>query len=163
MRTHTHSWSVRGKHKLVCVPVDSYILKCLHALLFSMLSSYYSRPMEMSLLTNCHAHAAHAAVRTLMRPFALPPSSLLSSLKQGSKPRHPPHLSHVCTHTHKQSPLPTGTNSHICGTVSTQGRLNTDSLSFRNVVRPLVKMLCFVSRSHCVWLLFLRLPPGFVG
>lgn len=168
MRAHTHSWSVRGKHKLVCVPVDSYILKCLHALLFSMLSSYYSRPMEMSLLTNCHAHAAHAAVRTLMRPFALPPSSLLSSLKQGSKPRHPPHLSHVCTHTHTNSPLYLQAQTHIyvvllvlrvdwTQTPSVLGTVRLD------VVRPLVKMLCFVSRSHCVWLLFLRLPPGFVG
>lgn len=161
MHTHTHSWSVRGKHKLVCVPVDSYVLKCLHALLFSMLSSYYSRLMEMSLLTNCHPHARHTAARTLMRPFALPPSSLLSSLKQGSKPRHPPHLSHVCTHayTHKNSSLYLQAQTHIyvvllvlrvdwTQTPSVLGMVRLD------VVRPLVKMLCFVSRSHCVWLFF---------
>lgn len=113
-RTHTQK-------KLVCVPVDSHILKCLHALLFSMLSSYCSRPMEMSLLIAVHMQRMQQCKHWILTAFIS---------ETGAKPGHPL-ICVMCAHTHTQFPLPTGTHSHICGTVSTQGRLNTDSLSSR--------------------------------
>lgn len=63
----------------------------------------------------------------------------------------------MCAHTHTNSPLYLQAQTHIyvvllvlrvdwTQTPSVLGTVRLD------VVRPLVKMLCFVSRSHCVWL-----------
>lgn len=155
-RTHTQK-------KLVCVSVGSYLLKCFHALLFSMLSSYCSRPMQMSLLIAVHMQRMQQCKHSCVH---LPPSSLLSSLKQGLSLDTPSFESCVHTHTHSSLYLQAHTHIYVVLLVLRVDWTQTPSVpgSVRlDVVRPLVKMLCSVSRSHCVWLLFLRFPPGFVG